>query len=349
MTTMPTLSGCSRSLYQTQLFINYPKTKEYFMKIKLIKLSEKLLVLIVLLSLDACGQKSKISNLTLFSTEIPVDTALVYGPGIISTKESHESAIAFNQDMTTLYLNRRKPNDTYKIYVKNFADGQWSKAELAPFYSSKDTAYADYRPRLNPQGDILYFNSDRPLKGETKSTGGHQWYVKKTKNGWGQPMPLETPTADGVILDVASSENGNLYFSANKIDGKPEDEKLYFSVNENGENRAAVQMGDEINSPGIWSCCPFIAPDESYMIYDSPRNSGYGWVDLYISFKKNGKWTKSYNLGPKVNTNYGEGLATVSPDGKFLFFYRDLNGKGDIFWTDFAQLKEEILEKINHE
>ena len=108
-------------------------------------------------------------------------------------------------------------------------------------------------------------------------------------------------------------------------------------------------MGAEINLPGEWTCCPFIAPDESYIIYDSPRDSGFGWVDLYISFNKNGNWTKSYNLGPKVNTKYGEGLATVSPDEKFLFFYRDIDGTGDIYWTDFAQLKKEILERINDE
>ncbi|WP_306026683.1 hypothetical protein, partial [Allomuricauda sp. MMSF_3509] len=305
--------------------------------------------LFFLVSVTACSQESKKSNLSILSNQIPVDTALVFGPGIISTKESHESAIAFNQDMTELYLNRRKPNGTYKIYVMNFVDGQWSKAALASFYTDKDKNYADYRPRLNPQGDILYFSSDRPLIGETKSTGGHQWYVKKSENGWGQPMPFDIPAADGVIVDVASSRNGNLYFSLNKKDGKPEDENVYYSVNKNGENSVAEEMGDDINSPGVWSCCPFIAPDESYMIYDSPRESGYGWVDLYISFKKNGRWTKSYNLGPTVNTNYGEGLATVSPDGKFLFFYRDLDGTGDIFWTDFEKLKKEIQERIAEE
>lgn len=319
------------------------------MKIKYLNHVKKLLILIVLLSLNACSPKSKKSNLTLLSSQIPVDTALIFGPDIISTELSHESAIAFNKDMTELYLNRRKPKGKYKIYIMKLVNGKWSKAELVSFYSDKDKNYADYRPRLNPQGDILYFNSDRPLKGETKSTGLHQWYVKKNKNGWGQPTPLEKPSVEGVIVDAASSRSGNLYFSLNKKDGEPQDEKVYYSVNENGENITAEKMGMEINLPGEWSCCPFIAPDESYIIYDSPRDSGFGWVDLYISFNKNGNWTKSYNLGPKVNTNYGEGLATVSPDEKFLFFYRDINGTGDIYWTDFVQLKKEILEKINNE
>jgi len=319
------------------------------MKFKYLKHLEKSLILILLLGLSACSQKNKKSNLTLLSNQIPVDTALIFGPDIISMELSHESSIAFNQDMTELYLNRKNAKGKLKIYTMKLVGGKWSKAELTSFYTDKDTIYADSRPRLDPQGDVLYFNSDRPLKGETESTGLHQWYVKRNKSGWGRPMPLETPFAEGVVVDVSSSRSGNLYFSLNKKDGEPQDEKVYYSANKNGENITAERMGTEINVPGEWTCCPFIAPDESYILYDSPRDSGFGWVDLYISFNKNGNWTKSYNLGPTVNTKYGEGLATVSPDGKFLFFYRDIEGTGDIYWTDFARLKKEILERINDE
>jgi hypothetical protein len=149
----------------------------------------------------------------------------------ISTEPSHESALAFNQDITELYLNRREPNKSYKIYTMKFSNGEWSKAELASFYSNSDEECSDYRPRLNLQGDRLYFNSDRPLPGDTISTGGYQWYVEKDNGDWGKPMPLQEPTTDGVVVDVSSSRNGNLYFSSNKKDGKPEEEKIYFSAN----------------------------------------------------------------------------------------------------------------------
>lgn len=306
-------------------------------------------ILILLLTLYACNQESKKLNLTLLSNQIPVDTALLFGPGIISTEASHESAIAFNQDMTELYLNRRKPNGRYKIYMMRFVNGSWSEAKLASFYSEKDTAFADYRIRLNPQGDQLYFNSDRPLTGQSTSTGMHQWVVKRNNGEWEKPMPLESLSTEGIIVDVTSSRNGNLYFSLNAEDGEPQDEKVYYATHKDGKYMSAESMGTEINEQGEWTCCPFIAPDESYIIYDSPRESGYGWVDLYISFNFNGSWTKSYNLGPTVNTEYGEGLATISPDERFIFFYRDIDGTGDIYWADFAQLKKEILEKISHE
>jgi|GEM_PF-702697 len=292
-------------------------------------------------------ERLDISKLALLSRPIPTDTSLVFAPGIISTEDSFESPITFNSDMTELFFGRKKPKEKIKIYTMKLIDGTWSKPELASFSLNKE--YSDYRPRLNPKGDVLYFSSKRPLKVGTESTGSHhQWSVKKDESGWGQPIPVEEPFIDRPIVDLIPSENGNLYFSANKKNGKPEDEGVYYSINQDGQYTAIKRMGNEINSPDNWTCCPYIAPDESYIIYDgATRASGFGGADLYISFNKNGNWTKSYNLGPRVNTKYGEGTATVSPDGKYLFFYRSTVNNGDIYWVDFTQLKKEIIENIN--
>lgn len=290
---------------------------------------------------------SPISSLTLLSSEIPQDTALIFAPDVISTEQSHESSIAFNQDMTELYFGRREPNEKYKIFTMRLINGKWSEAALAPFSRNKE--FSDYRPRLTPEGDMLYFSSTRPLTGATESSGSHQWYVKKNESGWGLPTPVEKPFTGRAIVDMTASENGNLYFSSNEKDAKPESEGIYYSVNQGGQYSTIERMTEKINSHDEWTCCPYIAPDESYMIYDSPREGGFGWTDLYMSFNRNGSWTRSYNLGPKVNTKYGEGMATVSPDGRYLIFYRDIERKGDIYWTDFIQLKNEILENINNE
>lgn len=89
----------------------------------------------------------------------------------------------------------------------------------------------------------------------------------------------------------------------------------------------------------------FIAPGESYLIYDFEKKDGYGSCDLYISFKKDdGTWTKSFNPGPHINSELCEMCASVSPDGRYLFFQRG-NDKdiGNIFWVDFRRL----ITKIN--
>ncbi|MEW5250565.1 TolB-like translocation protein [Microbulbifer sp. 2201CG32-9] len=94
---------------------------------------------------------------------------------------------------------------------------------------------------------------------------------------------------------------------------------------------------------GAYTAHPFIAADDSYLIWDSERDDGYGGKDLYISFKQaDGSWSTSFNLGNTINTAATETGAYVSPDGKYLFFNRTpgkVSNEGDIFWVD-AQVVE---------
>ena len=39
--------------------------------------------------------------------------------------------------------------------------------------------------------------------------------------------------------------------------------------------------------------------------------------------------------------------ASVSPDGKYLFFHRGGDDYGNIYWVDFRIIKEYILKNIN--
>jgi len=95
-----------------------------------------------------------------------------------------------------------------------------------------------------------------------------------------------------------------------------------------------MPFGDVINS-GTWNAHPFIAPDESYIMWDGEREGGYGESDLYISFKmEDGSWSEAINLGDEINTEVDEGGPVVTPDGRFLFFSRVVApGEGDA-WPD---------------
>jgi len=145
---------------------------------------------------------------------------------------------------------------------------------------------------------------------------------------------------------VSAAENGNLYFTSEAEGAKPEDElSIYYSLKEEGQYASFKKMGKEINN-GTMIAHPYIAPDESYIIFDGKRPSGYGDCDLYISFNKNGTWTEAYNLGPEINTDQCEMTASVSPDGTHLFFHRGGDDKGDIYWVDFRSIKENIMQHI---
>ncbi|GAB4509793.1 MAG: hypothetical protein Tsb004_11350 [Allomuricauda sp.] len=280
----------------------------------------------------------------LLDADIPKDTPLIFGEGIIST-DDYEFAITFSPEMDELYFTRRQPEKDNEVYTMKLFDGKWSNPEPAFFTASEGW---DFEPHISPNGDKLYFGSTRALPDSLKSNGLHQWYSTKTENGWDVPIPLEPPFRDkSIIMYLTSSENENLYFTTGEKGDAPEDWVIYNSIKEDGQYKSIDRMGKEINASGKWIAHSFIAPDESYMIYDFKSDSGYGESDLYISFNQNGRWTKPYNLGPKINTDETEMAASVSPDGKYLFFHRGIENKGNIYWVAFDSIKENLLKKLD--
>ena len=303
-------------------------------------------ILTSLLVFTISCQHSEKTNLTLLSDQIPADIPLVFGEGIIST-DDFEFAITFSPEMDEMYFTRRKSEGRNNIFAMKLVDGRWSEPELA-FFSTDDTW--DFEPHINPKGDVLYFGTSKPLNDSIPPSGIHEWVIKKNGNDWGEPMPMEKPFVDRFIMYLTSAANGNLYFTADEAGSKPDDElSIFYAINQEGLYTDFVKMGKEINS-GSMIAHPYIAPDESFMIFDGKRSSGHGDCDLYISFKENGIWTESYNLGPQINTDLCEMCASVSPDGKYLFFHRGFYQEGEeeignIYWVDFIQLKNKLLEK----
>jgi Tol biopolymer transport system component len=115
---------------------------------------------------------------------------------------------------------------------------------------------------------------------------------------------------------------------------------IYCSRFMNGRYHKPENLGDSINSKYPDSC-PCIAPDESYIVFQSvrPDNCSPGF-NLYVSFcKTNGIWTKGKNLGRKINEREAS-IPKISPDGKYLFFKRE----SDIYWVD-AKIIDELRPK----
>jgi hypothetical protein len=102
---------------------------------------------------------------------------------------------------------------------------------------------------------------------------------------------------------------------------------------------APQRLGGGVNSPAVADHA-YIAPDESYILFDSPVRPGGqgGYGDFYVCFKKsNGAWGEALNLGDDVNTpttNFGP---MVTPDGKYIFYCT----RRDIYWVSAG-----VIEKI---
>ncbi|NOU51275.1 hypothetical protein HG263_12125 [Pseudoalteromonas sp. JBTF-M23] len=251
-----------------------------------------------------------------------------FAPGLVNT-ENWGDSIGFSADMNTIFVHRWRHTHEVKdpeseIYKK--VDNRWRKSVLPA---------GTRKPQYSPDGNVMYFGAQ---------------YQERTADGWSELKSLGPKFDEIRIMGLKSSAKGTLVLDENArhngghgilrysrlIDGTYEDPK---------------PLPKTINT-GMWNAHPFIAPDESYIMWDGIRESGYGEADLYISFRlSDGSWGDAINLGEQVNTDAEEGGPSVTPDGKYLFFNRMVlrkDGSGqrqsDIYWVD-AQIIENLRPK----
>jgi len=107
-------------------------------------------------------------------------------------------------------------------------------------------------------------------------------------------------------------------------------------------------LGESVNS--IYSdYSPVIAyssNNEPTLIFTSRRKGSTGdkldqegryFEDIYITYKNQyGDWIPAIKIGSKINTNTHEATISISHDGNKLFIYRDDNGDGNIYCSDFV-------------
>ena len=247
----------------------------------------------------------------------PGKVAEPFAPGIIS-KEFWELEGVFAPDMNEFY---------YTV--------DWNEY--------KDTPIEGFRPLVigyRKENDVWSKFTEFVRKGEvTFSPDGNRMhmakgYKERVGEGWSEFKKLG-PMFDREeygIMRLSASRQGTYVFDDYKAGGV-----IRISTVENGTRQEPEEIGLPFNA-GKLSAHPFIAPDESYLIWDSERDEGYGDSDLYISFKQeNGSWGSAINMGANINSDKWDAYASVTPDGKYILFNRGIDEKNDnvdIYWVD---------------
>ena len=258
-----------------------------------------------------------------YSSDTPLREPTLFGEGIISTGE-FDSHPAFTPDGRTLYFLRSTPNfNLWTILVSRFERGKWSTPEVAAFSGQ----HSDADPFITQDGSQLYFISNRPVAGKTKPDLDI-WVMERTASGWSEPKNVGAPVNSGAsewYPTVAS--NGTIYFGSDRDGGKGRTD-IYRCRLVNGKYAEAENLGDVINSQ-FAEFEPLVARDESFLIFmGGGKPDGHGGFDLYLSFNRDGIWTKPVNLGDKINSKGNEYSPTISPDGKY-FFWSSTRGFAD--------------------
>ena len=292
----------------------------------------------------------------------PGDQAELFAPGIVSTGWYTRDLTA-TPDGDEIYFTVMLPNFEFSvIFVTRRVDGVWTEPDVAPFSGR----YRDLEPAVSPDGRRFFFVSHRPDEG----TGDPKedtdiWVMERTESGWSDPAPLGPPVnTEGQEYFPSLTLDGTLYFTRRPADG---DEAIYRARHADGGYLEPERLGPEVNA-GRARFNAWVAPDESFLIVPTfGLEDSLGATDYYVNFRNDDDtWSGPVHLGDRVNSPSGqEYAASLSPDGRWLFFVRiqgryadsrmdppltrqslerihaePENGNPDIYWIDAAFIQD---------
>lgn len=222
------------------------------------------------------------------------DTLEIFGRDIISTPlYERDLAISPGGDEIIFTVGDYRQNIRCLVSMKKIKDNAWGEKVILPFSGQ----YQDIEPFIAPDGDRLFFASNRPLTENSERSDYNIWSSKRVDGSWGEPTALSeliNTEVDEFFPSVAN--NGNLYFTATRSNGIGL-EDIFLSRFIDGIYQIPEPLDTNINT-ATYEFNAYISPDEDLIIFSSyGRSDDLGGGDLYFSRRlADSQWMKSENL-----------------------------------------------------
>jgi len=246
-------------------------------------------------------------------------TPVLFAPGVISSG-ANDGAPTFAPDGRTLYFERTNGKWAAILESRRVKDA-WSTPTLAPFSGTA----SDQQPTFAPDGSYLVFVSSRPLpaaSGSEPKFASHLFRVDRTAHGWGDPVELPaTVNLSNRVYKPSIAANGDLYFMSDVGPGGAPHWRL-FVARRTGDGYAAAEPL-AFSGPDDNDVDPFIAPDESYVVFSSNTRGDIhdGHEHLFLATRTGSTWSSVMPIRYDGDTSGSDdGEAQVSPDGRTLYF-----------------------------
>ena len=208
---------------------------------------------------------------------------------------------------------------------------------------SVNTEFAEYRPKLNAEENILMFTSRRKntTGGEIAGDGKYfeDIYISRKDFGkWSAPKKLEMPVnTDGHDACLYISPDNSLMYLY-RFDDKGERGGGIYETRLHGDKWVDPILLDASINSSAWETDASMDVFGNTIFFTSDRD-GIGERDIWMMKKlPNGQWATAQNLGRTINTRYDEESPYLHPDGKTLYF----SSKGHNSMGGFDVFKSEL-------
>lgn len=262
-----------------------------------------------------------------FSQPFPSTTPVRFAPGVFQATSTWfwHGAPFFSPDRQEMYFVKLHEDGPMPIQFTEQVDGRWTMPRTPSFALDSD----ENNPVISPDGQRIYFVSIRQ--------GKRIFTADRSGNGWTEPTPVSIPYSATSDLgwQFSLTNDGSIYFEL-WIDGNPNQLDLYCSRFVDGAYTVPESLGPGINSDSN-DFCPFVDPDEDFLIFVSQRPGGYGLSDLYITFRNpDSTWGDLVHPEPPINTSNPDLWPYIPYDGSVLFFVSWRTGDEGFnpYWVD---------------
>jgi predicted alpha/beta superfamily hydrolase len=261
-----------------------------------------------------------------YAGQAPPGTVPQVFAGFPKPESGYHSSVVFNASMDAAYWTSMDE----RSWVSRCVDGVWTSPVPLPL----DEGYGVGEPMPTATGR-LYFLSRRPTDADS-AVRERIWWVRPEEAGWSEPRPVDGPlAAHPTHWQFSFTDAHDLYFTS-EIDGGQDIHVARWRGDGFGDSEP---LAGAVNT-NLREFCPFVAPDESYLLFARTVPGESGRSDLFVSFRNDGGlWTEAVPLGEPVNSPHNEVCPVVTPDGRYLFFLRASGDVNDVFWV-----RAEVIE-----
>ncbi len=239
------------------------------------------------------------------------------------------------------------------IFVSQFVNNKWTKAELLP---GLNTPKGNEAPdAITTDGNMLVLFSN-----------GDLFFSKKEKDKWTVPQAFEgintrywegdaMITSDGKSLIFCSDRPGGIG-NFHKKDrpfhgGKSGNIDIYISHKTDSGWGTPINLGKTINTPYAERSA-FIHADMKNLYFSSGGHGSLGLMDVYKATRLSDTswthWSKPVNLGKEINTPEEDWGYRISTDGKLGYFAGRNGNNFDIFnFVLPPEMRPEIVATIS--
>lgn len=193
-----------------------------------------------------------------------------------------------------------------------------------------NSSHADYGPTIGNLDSILFFTSKRNAHKQSLERKFDEdiFFTIKRGDQWEEAQEFKTINTRYNEGSACLSKDGKkLYFArCNSPDSQGNCDIFEAELKPDSTWGEVKNLGTQINTTS-WDSHPSLSHSGDTLFFASDRIGGFGMSDIYFSIKdkRTGKWGKSENIGPTINTRGSE----VSPffHHKYNVLYFSSNGQ----------------------